>query len=165
VNRRPSFSYHRSYIDSIERTPTPQAARGALPAVSRSGAGPHMYAQNAGVGSSRLPFEITMPTGSTLILSSLCASLVAAIDHPSLFDPRHGRSDGPQSSVCATSPDGANTISDSYLHKKRPSSTEDHRRGMTRRQDWPLCRNATRLPSARGRSRRCIPCPDRRAPL
>lgn len=71
----------------IERAPTPQAARGALPAASRSGAGPHMYAQNAGVGSSRFPFEITIPTGSTLILSSLRPSFIAAIDHPSSVDP------------------------------------------------------------------------------
>lgn len=79
MNRRPSFfSLDRSCVAH-------QAARGVLPAASRSGAGPHMYAQNAGVGSSRFPFEITIPTGSTLILSSLCPSFAAAIDHPLLI--------------------------------------------------------------------------------
>src|SRR5579872_7503045 len=84
----PAFFFGTTAARPTRSKRAPQAARGALPAVSRSGAGPHMYAQNAGVGSSRLPFEITMPTGSTLILSSsLCATFVAAIDHPSLFEP------------------------------------------------------------------------------
>jgi len=83
----PAFFFVPPQLRRLDRaSPNPQAARGALPAVSRSGAGPHMYAQNAGVGSSRFPFEITMPTGSTLILSSLCPSFDAAIDHPSLID-------------------------------------------------------------------------------
>ena len=44
-----------------------QAARGAATRADSgfpSGAGPHTKAKNAGVGSSRLPREITMPTGS-----------------------------------------------------------------------------------------------------
>ena len=99
----PAFFFVPPQLHRLDRaSPNPQAARGALPAVSRSGAGPHMYAQNAGVGSSRFPFEITMPTGSTLILSSLCPSFFAAIDLPSLIDPRHARGNGLQSSVCAT---------------------------------------------------------------
>lgn len=87
----PAFFFHTTEAAKLHRvdraSPIRQAARGALPAVSRSGAGPHMYAQNAGVGSSRFPFEMTMPTGSTLILSSLCPSFFAAIDLPSLIDP------------------------------------------------------------------------------
>lgn len=84
----PAFFFVPPLRRRLDRaSPDRQAARGALSAVSRSGAGPHMYAQNAGVGSSRFPFEITMPTGSTLILSSLCPSFAAAIDLPSLIDP------------------------------------------------------------------------------
>lgn len=158
------FSYHQICVDSIEE-PGPQAARGVLPAESCSGAGPHMYAQNAGVGSSRLPFEMTMPTGSTLILLSwLCPSFFAAIDHPSLIDPALVRG-----AVCRKAPHvppsacAVNTRSDNELHKKRLPRSGARRRGMTRLGDRSSCPNATRPLYGRRKSRPCFLNPRCRA--
>lgn len=158
----PAFFFVPPQLHQLDRaSPNPQAARGALPAVSRSGAGPHMYAQNAGVGSSRFPFEMTMPTGSTLILSSLCPSFFAAIDLPSLIDPRHARDNGRKAAYVPRSPRGFNSLLGKHLDKKMTPGAGAHRRGMTRHPKCTSCRNATRLPSARGRSQLCIPCPTR----
>lgn len=130
----PAFFFVPPQLRRLDRaSPSPQAARGALPAVSCSGAGPHMYAQNAGVGSSRFPFEITMPTGSTLILSSLCLSFFAAIDLPSLIDPRTCAEHwAAKQRMCHVRRVASTRCQSSTCIKKGPPAWEPDRRGMTR---------------------------------
>src|SRR5690348_4455140 len=78
--------------------------------------------------------------------------------------PRHGRSDGPQSSVCATFATQRQHLVRQLLAEKKALQWEGPTTRNDTSLDWALCRNATRLPSARGMSRRCIPFPDRHAP-
>jgi hypothetical protein len=57
-----------------------QAARGSTPALSTCNAGsPQTNAENAGTGSSRLPREMMMPIGSSLILLSSRASRLSVV--------------------------------------------------------------------------------------
>lgn len=57
-----------------------QAARGSVPALSSSDAGgPQMKAEKAGTGSSRLPRDMMMPSGSSLILLSSRSTRLSVI--------------------------------------------------------------------------------------